>query len=102
MIRRPPRSTLFPYTTLFRSVLQVLLNVMDFGLAIQDAVDRPRFHHQWKPDRIFMEPGFSPDTLALLRSRGHEIQMTDSIGEVAAIAFEDGWLLGVADPRVEG
>lgn len=84
------------------TVLQVFLNVADFGMDLWSAVARPRFHHQWKPDRIVVEPGFSPDTLALLRARGHRIEEARSIGEVAAIRAEDGWLVGVADPRAEG
>jgi gamma-glutamyltranspeptidase/glutathione hydrolase len=84
------------------TVLQVILNSVDFGLDIRDAVDRPRFHHQWKPDTLYMEREFSPDTLALLRSRGHSVETETSIGEVAAIAAEPGWLLGAADLRVEG
>ena len=42
------------------SVLQTILNVVDFGMNVQDAVDAPRFHHQWMPDKITMERGFSP------------------------------------------
>jgi gamma-glutamyltranspeptidase/glutathione hydrolase len=84
------------------TVLQVMLNVFDFGMNVQDAVNRPRFHHQWKPDKIFMEPGFSPDTLALLQSRGHAIETAGSIGETAAILRNNGWLEGAADSRVEG
>jgi gamma-glutamyltranspeptidase/glutathione hydrolase len=84
------------------TVLQVVLNAVDFGMDIRDAVDSPRFHHQWKPDKIYMEPGFSPDTQALLRARGHTIEPEASIGEVAAIAVEEGWLAGAADSRVEG
>ncbi len=84
------------------TVLQVLLNVIDFGMNIQDAVDRPRFHHQWKPDRLFMEPGFSPDTLALLRSRGHQIEVSAGIGQTAAILADGNWLHGAADSRAEG
>ncbi len=52
------------------NVFQVMLNVLDFGMNIQDAVNRPRFHHQWKPDKLYMEPGFSPDTEALLTRAG--------------------------------
>jgi hypothetical protein len=55
-------------------VLQVMLNVMDFGMNPQEAVDAPRFHHQWLPDAISIERGFSPDAIALLRSRGHEVR----------------------------
>jgi gamma-glutamyltranspeptidase / glutathione hydrolase len=48
-----------------------------------------------------MERGFSPDTMDLLKSRGHRIKVTTSIGEVAAIRSEGGWLEGAADPRTE-
>lgn len=84
------------------TVLQVLLNVLDFGMNLQDAVDRPRFHHQWLPDELYVEPGFSPDTLALLESRGFRLEQAPSIGEVAAILSDGGWLQGAADSRVEG
>jgi gamma-glutamyltranspeptidase/glutathione hydrolase len=83
------------------TVLQVLLNVFDFGMNIQDAVDWPRFHHQWLPDTLNMEPGFSPDTIRLLEERGHAVERARSIGEVAAIRAEGGWLEGAADSRTE-
>ena len=51
-------------------VLQVILNVVDFGMNVQEAVDLPRFHHQWKPDQAVLEKGISPDTVALLRGDG--------------------------------
>jgi gamma-glutamyltranspeptidase/glutathione hydrolase len=85
--------------TIINSVLQVFLNVVDFGMNIQDAVNWPRFHHQWLPDQLVMERGFSPDTLELLRSRGHHIRPVESIGDVAAIRCEGEWLEGAADPR---
>lgn len=84
------------------TVLQVLVNILDFGMNLQDAVDWPRFHHQWLPDRLYVEPWFSPDTLALLESRGFQLEKVRSIGEVAAIRCEGGWIEGAADSRVEG
>ncbi len=84
------------------SVLQVILNVLDFGMNIQDAVNRPRFHHQWMPDKLYMEPGFSPDTEALLRARGHVVERVSTMCEIAAIVVQGGWLEGAADSRVEG
>lgn len=87
--------------TIINTVLEVIVNVLDFGLNVQDAVNRPRFHHQWLPDRISMEPGFSPDTLALLEARGHKIHRVNAQGEVAAILFDGGYLQGAADPRTE-
>jgi len=88
--------------TIINSVLEVLLNVVDFGMNVQDAVDFPRIHHQWLPDQLAMERGFSPDTIALLKARGHQVKMVGGIGEVAAIQARDGWLEGAADPRTEG
>ena len=86
------------------AVLQVLLNVVDFGMNPQEAVDAPRFHHQWLPDAITVERGFSPDALALLRSRGHEVR--DETGPVAAVVElilkDGGWLQGAADGRRSG
>jgi gamma-glutamyltranspeptidase/glutathione hydrolase len=83
------------------AVLQVFLNVVDFGMNPQEAVDAPRFHHQWLPDAITVERGFSPDAIALLRTRGHEVR--DETGPVAAvvelIVKDRGWLQGAADGR---
>jgi gamma-glutamyltranspeptidase/glutathione hydrolase len=87
--------------TIINSVLQVIVNVIDFHMNLQEAVNQPRIHHQWLPDELRMERGFSPDTVELLKSRGHQIKITTSIGEVAAIRSADGWLEGAADPRTE-
>ena len=84
------------------TVTQVFLNFIDFGMNIQDAVNFPRFHHQWRPDKLNVEPGISPDTRALLESRGHMLEPIRSMGEVSAIAIDGGWLEGAADARVEG
>ena len=83
------------------NVLEVLLNVVDFRMNIQDAVNRPRFHHQWQPDKLYLEPGFSPDTEALLRARGHALERVGSMCEISAILVEGGWLQGAPDPRTE-
>jgi len=88
--------------TIINTVLQVLVNVVDFGMNVQDAVDFPRIHHQWLPDQLVMERGFSPDTIALLKARGHTVRLVSGIGEVAAIEARDGQLEGAADPRTEG
>jgi gamma-glutamyltranspeptidase/glutathione hydrolase len=83
------------------AVLEVIQNVIDFGMNIQDAVDWPRFHHQWLPDTLYIEVGISPDTASLLAARGHKVERIRSMGEVAAILAEDGWLAGAADSRPE-
>jgi gamma-glutamyltranspeptidase/glutathione hydrolase len=84
------------------SVLQTILNVIDFGMNAQDAVDAPRFHHQWQPDKITMEHGFSPDTVHLLQQRGHTVEIIPAVARVFAIVVKDGWLQGAADGRSYG
>lgn len=85
------------------SVLQTITNHVDFGLNVRDSVDSPRFHHQWKPDAITVERGFSPDTLARLREMGHKVEATGSIARIFAIIVQpDGWLSGTADGRGYG
>jgi gamma-glutamyltranspeptidase / glutathione hydrolase len=83
------------------AVLQVFLNVVDFGMNAQDAVDAPRFHHQWLPDKLYLEKGFSPDTAALLRARGYDVdyEAAQVPACVEAIVNDDGWLQGGADGR---
>jgi gamma-glutamyltranspeptidase/glutathione hydrolase len=88
--------------TIINTVLEVIVNFVDFKMNIQDAVNWPRFHHQWMPDDVRMEPGYSPDTVALLEQRGYTIRRVAGQGECAAIAFQDVWLEGAPDPRTEG
>ncbi len=88
--------------TIINTVLEVIVNVLDFGMGVQDAVNWPRFHHQWLPDELRMEPGYSPDTVALLEKRGYTIKRSNAQGEAAAIHWNNGWLEGAPDPRTEG
>jgi gamma-glutamyltranspeptidase/glutathione hydrolase len=88
-------------------VLEVLLHVVDFGLNVQRAVDQPRLHHQWMPDELSLEPGFSPDTRALLERRGHKLKNVGSVGSVEAIEVEaprfgTAWLAGAQNGRSAG
>ena len=88
--------------TIINTVLQVIVNILDFKMNLQQAVDWPRIHHQWLPDELRLEPGFSPDTIALLESRGHNVKLVSSQGEVAAILWDGVWMQGAADGRTEG
>ena len=83
------------------AVLQVILNVLDFGMNVQDAVDAPRVHHQWQPDKLSLERGISPDTVALLKSRGYDVDYAPGVvlAQVAAIVSDGGWLQGASDGR---
>jgi gamma-glutamyltranspeptidase / glutathione hydrolase len=87
--------------TIINSVFQTIVNAIDFHMNAQEAVDQPRIHHQWLPDDLRMEKTFSPDTIELLKAKGHKISLVTSIGEVAAILFDGKWLQGAPDGRVE-
>ena len=81
-------------------VLQVILNVLDFKMNIQEAIDFPRVHHQWKPDEIYVENGASPDTVAALRAMGHKVVFPGyADGLVEGIVIDEGWLQGGAEIR---
>ena len=71
------------------SVLQTILNVLDYGMDIESAVDAPRFHQQWLPDVVYMEPfSFSADTEALLIKRGYTLQSNAPWSAVEAIYID--------------
>ena len=74
--------------TIINTVLLTILNAVDFGMNAQQAVDAPRFHHQWLPDRITYEKnGMSPDTLSILESRGHSFRETNAQGVAEVIIY---------------
>jgi gamma-glutamyltranspeptidase/glutathione hydrolase len=88
--------------TIINSVLLTILNVVDFGMNIQDALDAPRFHHQWLPDRIAFETyGLSPDTRALLEAKGHTLAEVPLQGNAQGVVFDAkaGVFEGGADSR---
>jgi gamma-glutamyltranspeptidase/glutathione hydrolase len=87
--------------TIITTVANVLIGAADYGLNIQQAVAAPRFHQQWMPDEIFMEPDrFSPDTLRLLSAHGYHITYGDR-GDAECIEVDPttGERLGASDPR---
>ena len=87
---------------IINGVLEVLLNVVDFRMNVQDAVDWPRFHHQWMPDVLYVEQGISPDTAGLLRGMGHKVSGIEAVAQVEAILNDGGWLQGATDKRGNG
>jgi len=90
-------------STIITSVLQTILNTYEFGMGMQEAVNAPRFHHQWLPDLVSFEPNsFDSTLISTLKSKGYLIQETNNpiIGKVDAIlVLPDGKLEGGADPR---
>ncbi len=89
--------------TIITSVTQVILDVLDHGMNVQQAVDFPRFHHQWMPDLLYLEPsGNSNDTRRALEALGHRIDLGRALGHVGAIEVGPDGLTGAADSRSEG
>jgi len=92
--------------TIINTVLEVLLNVLQFKMDVLQAVTAPRFHNQWMPDRLFLESvGFSADTVQKLQEAGYKITFLDGLGNCEAIEVRPDkgeWRFGAADPRGEG
>jgi gamma-glutamyltranspeptidase/glutathione hydrolase len=89
--------------TIINTVLETIVNAVDFGMNAQEAIDAPRFHHQWLPDKIQYEKyGLSPDTVAELERRGHTLQVVGSQGTAQVIIYnaKDDMLEGGTDRRV--
>ena len=81
------------------TVLQQIVNYIDYGMNPLEAAATPRFHHQWTPDELRIEKGFSADTVTLLRQWGHKVELKPSMGRTQTIEIRDGMLLGASDPR---
>ena len=81
------------------TVLQQIVNRIDHGMNPLEAAATPRFHHQWTPDELRVEKGFSADTLALLRQWGHNVALRPSMGRTQTIEIRGGMLYGASDPR---
>ena len=90
-------------STIITSVFQTILNVYDFKMSIQKAVDAPRFHHQWLPDQVILEPEkFNVQIIKKLQQKGHNIIEKEAriIGRVDAIHIDsDGKISTGADAR---
>jgi gamma-glutamyltranspeptidase/glutathione hydrolase len=88
--------------TIINTVLQTILNFVDHGMSAAEAVEAPRIHHQWLPNRTSFESlGFSPDTIRLYQMMGHEMSRRGSQGSAMAIHIDQasGIRFGAADSR---
>ena len=90
-------------STIITTVAQIIINVIDYKMGIEDAVESPRFHHQWLPDLIQIESkGFSSETLDALVELGHDYSVRRSIGEANCIQLKNGFKIGSGDSRKGG
>ncbi|GGA89494.1 gamma-glutamyltransferase [Puia dinghuensis] len=89
-------------TTITTSVFQTLVDILDFGLSPEDAVNKPKFHHQWLPDQLFVEAGFPAGVREQLQAMGYTITQRGSIGRTEVIEIQprpDHKIIAVGDNR---
>jgi gamma-glutamyltranspeptidase/glutathione hydrolase len=86
--------------TIINTVMEIVLNAIDFGMDAREAVDAPRFHHQWLPDQVTFEPDAIPDSTAnRLRAMGHNLRFGGGQGDGNTIVIRDGVAYGANDRR---
>lgn len=81
------------------TTLQVIMNVIDHKMNIAEASAAPRFHHQWLPDMIRIEKGLNVDTINLLESKGHKVEVKAAMGSTQTIMLTEQGVYGASDPR---
>jgi len=86
-------------TTIPTSVFQSIVNVIDFGMSAEDAVNKPKFHHQWLPDLIFTEKDFDEATITALEAMGYKINKRGNIGRTEMIQVLGKKIIAVGDKR---
>ncbi len=84
------------------TVLEQISDLIDHGMNAAEAMETPRFHHQWLPDALLVERGLSIDTIRLLRDKGQNVVVGGAMGSVATIQIEDGLMMGASDSRQRG
>ncbi|OUS18453.1 gamma-glutamyltransferase [Gammaproteobacteria bacterium 50_400_T64] len=90
-------------STIINTVLQTVLNVVDFDMNIAEAAAAPRIHHQWQPDKVFVEPGLNIDTRRLLEAKGHKLVPSSRVmGRTQTISSDGEYTYGANDTRWPG
>ncbi len=87
---------------IINTVLQVILNVIDFEMNIAEATNAVRIHHQWLPDEVDVEEGLNKDTIWILEDKGHTIMTGNTIGSAQSIMKIGDYFYGSTDPRRPG
>jgi gamma-glutamyltranspeptidase/glutathione hydrolase len=90
--------------TIISQTLVHLILMLDFGLGVEAALAHPRFHHQWKPDRVVLEASWPPSVIQSLKEKGHEVNVVSRLGAAQAVQFTSGYetFKGASDPRIDG
>ncbi|MCL2914264.1 gamma-glutamyltransferase [Shewanella corallii] len=87
---------------IINTTLQMILGTVDFDLNVAEATNAPRVHHQWLPDQLRVERSLSPDTIRLLKEKGHNVEVKNAIGSTQSIMKTESGLYGESDPRRSG
>jgi gamma-glutamyltranspeptidase / glutathione hydrolase len=88
--------------TIISQTVLAIVRTVDFDLSPSDALARPRFHHQWRPDKLRIERSVPEAVRAELQKRGHELEVVNQIGVSQAVSAKDGIFSGAHDPRAGG
>ncbi|HEX8569853.1 MAG TPA: gamma-glutamyltransferase [Caulobacteraceae bacterium] len=89
-------------STIIDTILQIIVNVADHGLNVAEAVHQPRIFQGAAPGPLNVEPNFNPDTIALLKAKGHVVRPYETMGSAQSIVVENSRAYGAADPRRPG
>lgn len=85
--------------TIITSVFQTLVDLLDFGMTVSDAVNQPKFHEQWRPDLVYVEAGFPDSVQRNMEKMGYQFKQRGAIGRTEVIRIENGSMEAVADRR---
>ncbi len=88
--------------TIITQTLLTIIQVIDFGLPLDEALNQPRFHHQWSPDQLRIEKKVGEKVLAGLRAKGHKLKVYGEMGSTQAVSLENGKFEAAHDPRIKG
>ena len=89
-------------STIITTVMQIILDTVDFGLNLAEATAAVRIHDQLLPDQLSVERGLNPDTIHLLEGEGYKVNVRDAWGSAESISVANGFLAGASDPRQRG